>query len=168
MKAGGKRTGTLDFYQIHSYPNGNKFDDQAPFSNNRSKFAYALDKPLVIGEFPANDDNGGFTDAELYEYTYAHGFDGAWGWAANGGSGPTGFKNLAPGMETLKGHTGIAIKIGARAPPDTCSCSDVAPDTKSTCSQQASWGKCGETWMRGHCCKSCFACKGCNGDVELV
>merc|ERR1739844_195422 len=43
------------------------------------------------------------------------------------------------------------------------SCSDVAPDSRYSCEQQAGWGKCKESWMQGHCCKTCFNCKNCNG-----
>jgi len=168
LKAGGKKTGTLDFYQIHSYPYNGHFDDQSPFTGNRSKTAYKLSKPLVIGEFPSDDNNGGFTDPQLYKYSYDHGFDGAWGWAASSDHGPTGFKNLSPGMKALKGQAGISITVGGQVPPDTCSCSDVAPDTTYTCAQQASWGKCGQSFMKGHCCRSCFACQGCNGDMQMV
>ena len=42
--------------------------------------------------------------------------------------------------------------------PDTCNCADVPPDPQYTCAQQESWGKCGESWMAGYCCRSCFAC----------
>ena len=32
-----------------------------------------------------------------------------------------------------------------------------------TCAQQKAFGKCSAAWMRGHCCKTCFECKNCNG-----
>ena len=45
---------------------------------------------------------------------------------------------------------------------EVLSCPDVPPDTAHTCSQQASYGKCTEDWMAGHCCESCFNCqRGC-------
>lgn len=28
------------------------------------------------------------------------------------------------------------------------------------CAQQKSWGKCGESWMKGYCCRTCFNCQG--------
>ena len=35
------------------------------------------------------------------------------------------------------------------------------PNTRHTCKQQASWGKCSQTWMKGFCCKSCSnSCEG--------
>ena len=38
-------------------------------------------------------------------------------------------------------------------------CVDVPPDSRFTCAQQQHWGKCGEPWMRGFCCKSCHGCR---------
>jgi len=49
------------------------------------------------------------------------------------------------------------------APTPAPACSDNPPDTSYTCAQQKGWGKCGESWMQGHCCKTCFDCNGCNG-----
>lgn len=47
-------------------------------------------------------------------------------------------------------------------------CTDTPPDPQYTCAQQASWGKCNETWMAGHCCVSCFNCSTtCRGLGEL-
>ncbi|KAJ3050402.1 hypothetical protein HK097_008637, partial [Rhizophlyctis rosea] len=45
------------------------------------------------------------------------------------------------------------------------SCTDVAPSGGYTCAQQASWGKCDESWMNGYCQKSCNKCtsSGSNG-----
>eukprot|EP00727_Mastigamoeba_balamuthi_P001325 m51a1_g1119 putative non-processive endoglucanase (491) ;mRNA; f:176824-178552 len=37
-------------------------------------------------------------------------------------------------------------------------CTDVAPQGQYTCAQQASWGKCTESWMAGFCDKSCGRC----------
>ena len=48
----------------------------------------------------------------------------------------------------------------------TCD-NDVPPDTIYTCRQQAAFGKCGASWMDGHCCQSCpESCQdmGCTGE----
>jgi hypothetical protein len=37
-------------------------------------------------------------------------------------------------------------------------CTDIPPDDKETCSQQAAAGKCVKPWMNGYCCKTCFDC----------
>jgi len=167
VKAGGEAGGVLDFYQIHSYPWNNKFEDQSPFGNHDSDY-YQLDKPLVVGEFPNDDDNAGFSVPQLYEYAYNHGFDGAWCWAAVDDDGqPTGLAHMKPGLQALKTSAGVSVNIGGEAPPDTCTCSDEAPDDQYTCAQQASWGKCGEDFMKGLCCKSCFACQGCNSETTV-
>ena len=38
-------------------------------------------------------------------------------------------------------------------------CTDIALDTKYSCEQQAKCGKCNESWMQGHCLKSCGKCQ---------
>ena len=38
-------------------------------------------------------------------------------------------------------------------------CTDLQPPGRYSCSQQASWGKCGESWMVGKCNKSCGRCQ---------
>jgi len=153
VAAGGRAKGTLDFYQVHSYGFNGQFNTNAPFKKSYSD--YNLDKPLVVGEFDA-ESSGGWTAAQLYEYVYDHGYHGAWGWTAEPQYG-----NFA-GMASLKGKPFINFDTG-KAPsfPDTCDCSDNTPTPSYTCVQQDTWGKCGETWMKGYCCRSCFSCQGC-------
>lgn len=47
---------------------------------------------------------------------------------------------------------------GPEPTPWECQCDDVPPDNVYTCEQQASWKKCGESWMEGLCRKSCGRC----------
>ena len=49
------------------------------------------------------------------------------------------------------------------APPPAPSCQDVPPPGSSpySCAQQAGWGKCGESWMKGYCNSSCKRCPLC-------
>jgi len=153
ISAGGRQKGYFDFYQVHSYGFNGQFSSNSPF---KKSFAdYNLDKPLVVGEFDAQSVTG-WTPQQLYQYVYEHGYAGAWGWTAEPQYG-----NFA-GMAALKGKPYIDFNTG-RSPtfPDTCDCSDITPTPQYTCAQQASWGKCGESWMKGYCCRSCNACKGC-------
>ena len=46
---------------------------------------------------------------------------------------------------------------GASMPALSCS-DEQPPGSPYPCSQQARWGKCGEHWMQGSCCRSCFKC----------
>lgn len=34
-------------------------------------------------------------------------------------------------------------------------CGDERPSPEHSCAEQAKWGKCGQSWMRGFCCQSC-------------
>lgn len=38
-------------------------------------------------------------------------------------------------------------------------CTDIAPDTRYTCEQQAEWGKCTQSFMANYCDKSCGRCQ---------
>ena len=102
--------------------------------------------------------------SELYEYAYSHGFQGAWGWAINEwvSRSVDGESDILPGLESMKAKQYVSVDIGGTPPPDTCSCSDVAPDSQYSCAQQASWGKCSAPFMKGFCCRSCHGCKGCS------
>lgn len=145
---------TIDFYQIHTYDWGGQWNAHSPFVHNKEDFA--LDKPLVIGEFD-EENGGGMTIESLYDYALQHGYDGAWAWTAEE---PQNFD----GVGALAGEPTVdAISMQPITVQEDCSqtCSDVPPSTDYTCAQQASWEKCDESWMQGYCCFSCEACQGC-------
>jgi len=114
IAAGGDELGTLDFYMVHYYPwNGVAY---SPFSKHASY--WKLDKPVVIGEFPAdswdkNDANKpqGFHpiyDEEnidtLYNTLYNNGYAGALSWAYFGDTYDTwlgNFETTKTAMSTL-------------------------------------------------------------------
>ncbi len=73
--------GTLDFYQVHYYGwmNGDEVDWS--FSPLFNSFADAeLDKPTIIGEFPADAQDTGVSIAALLNGIYDNGYSGAWSW----------------------------------------------------------------------------------------
>ncbi len=175
-KAGGKTNGVLDFYQIHTYSWQGKFSTSSPMLNKVSDFN--LSKPLVIGEFN-EQEGGGLNIQKLYGHVYDFGFNGGWGWTAE-----SQFNNF-DGIQSLKGkpyvqlnipnHPNVSTKCGGSSPtPPTPSptppptpipipapfptCTDIPPDNNYSCTQQSGWGKCGESWMQGYCCKTCFNC----------
>jgi hypothetical protein len=150
IAAGGKANGVLDYYQIHYY-------NWAYPSN--SPFVYAADhwqsseKPHVIGEFP-NDPTGvsGYIFESLYKGNYA----GAWGWAYNdGGSGEFAKGPFLSNMQYMQKTYG---QYGWPTAQSTCT--DNYPYTDGySCAQQASWGKCGQSFMASpNCDKSCGRC----------
>lgn len=153
----------LDFVQIHSYPKHapgsaalNSSRPFCPFSLDA--VAYKAGKPVVIGEFSAH--TAGAPNADLMNWAYQRGYAGAWDWAISGGD-PTDAALFA-GVAALRNKPGVPVALNGTAPPDTCSCSDHAPPGGGyTCAQQAGWGKCDQGFMKGFCCRSCHACKGC-------
>ena len=105
---GGKSNGTLDFYQVHYYDNWGTVGG----ANRVSPFVYpathwALDKPIMIGEFWNVDSpgpsNSTIKGADLYTTLYNNGYQGAWAWQyANADTPPpaSGQPTQWPGMKT--------------------------------------------------------------------
>ncbi len=88
IAAGGDELGTLDFYQVHFYQE-HFGDDTSPFHNPASH--WELDKPLLIGEFPAagiKDLGRGYrpegrimrNSIESYQNLYENGYAVAMAW----------------------------------------------------------------------------------------
>ena len=87
IEAGGDPDGWLDFYSVHYYPEW-AGEESSPFHNPASH--WELDKPIVIGEFPAKaiaDLGMGFVprkqlrnSMESYEYLLENGYSGALSW----------------------------------------------------------------------------------------
>jgi hypothetical protein len=83
IAAGGKANGTLDFYQVHFYPEHFE-DDRNPFAHPKSY--WGLDKPVIIGEFPMDDWSTGIkssamTNLDAMNWAYDKGYAGAMSWA---------------------------------------------------------------------------------------
>jgi hypothetical protein len=76
VAAGGKATGTLDFYEVHYYTVNGTSD--SCFMHPASY--WGLDKKLVMGEFYAAATDGVAGD-DTYTYLYSNGYNGAWAWA---------------------------------------------------------------------------------------
>ncbi|HEX7509419.1 MAG TPA: hypothetical protein VF550_21790 [Polyangia bacterium] len=105
---GGKSNGTLDFYQVHYYDNWGTVGG----ANSVSPFVYpashwALDKPIMIGEFWDVDSpgpsNSTIKGADLYTTLYNNGYLGGWAWQyANADNPPptSGDQTQWPAMKT--------------------------------------------------------------------
>ncbi len=89
IAAGGDPLGTLDFYQVHYYPD-NFALSLSPF--HRPADWWQLDKPIVIGEFPSKsiEEDGNapsYTRVEAYKLAYEYGYAGALAWDYRGFDG---------------------------------------------------------------------------------
>jgi len=146
---------TLDFFQIHTYEWQGKYNSDTPFHHKASDFE--LSKPVMIGEFAS----GSLSSPQQYEYAFQNGYAGGWGWSAIGGDGNDDLSVLSKGMSAIQNRPGVSVNLPSARYDDTCNCSDNPPSHDYTCAQQASWGQCGQSWMKGFCCKSCSSCKGC-------
>jgi hypothetical protein len=94
--------GALDFYQVHTYatPSG-AFAPSSPMALP-SASAYALRKPLVIGEFSAAKCTHPARSVEsLYAHALAGGYAGAWDWVLQGSDGNDDAATCARGMRSI-------------------------------------------------------------------
>ena len=75
-----------------------------------------------------------------------------------------------PALGTSTTTTAAAPSSPGLASGSTClqtSCSDAQPPAYS-CSQEASWGKCGEAWMQPYCQQTCKRCPCAPADAVAV
>ncbi len=101
IATGGDPDGTLDFYMVHYYEWGKT--EISPFHHPASY--WGLDKPLVIGEFPAkglSDAVGPMTPAQCWKYLMDNGYAGAMGWTYTAHDGFGGLDEAGQGMRALK------------------------------------------------------------------
>lgn len=110
VAAGKDPDGVLDFYMVHYYPK--HFDESAsPFHHPASY--WKLDKPLIIGEFPALgiiDKGDGFAPkteiniTDAYEHAYLNGYAGALSWTWTNHDGFGGIEDCSPAIQNLKNN----------------------------------------------------------------
>ncbi len=103
IAAGGDSLGTLDFYMVHYY-NAHFGTSESPFHHPKSY--WQLDKPLVIGEFPAKGMYGGqlitgISPIEAFNFAYNNGYAGALSWTMTGHDGNGSLTETGPALENL-------------------------------------------------------------------
>jgi len=118
IESGGDPLGILDFYQVHYYP-AHMGDGMSPF--HRPFSYWSLDKPVLIGEFPANgiiDTGSGFmASAELrseeaYQWAFNQGYAGAMSWTWTAHEKKFGSLSTAePGLMSVKFGGRDSVKI---------------------------------------------------------
>jgi len=122
IAAGGDADGTLDFYSVHYYPQ-HQDDSVSPFSNPKSY--WGLDKPVVVGEFPAAgivDLGTGFmasqrlSPVQAFTSAYDGGYAGALGWTWTAHDGLGGLPEAAPGISALAAEHPDFIRVKAAQP----------------------------------------------------
>jgi hypothetical protein len=92
--AGGRANGTLDYYEVHYYPSDGM--RASPFLNPAA--TWALDKPIVIGEFYALAQDG-VAAADTYTSLRAGGYNGAWAWQYQNNDSANGPSTKWPAMQ---------------------------------------------------------------------
>jgi hypothetical protein len=98
---GGDADGTLDFYMVHYYEWA--LTARSPFQHPASY--WGLDKPLVIGEFPAKGLSaavGAMTPAQCWKFLLDNGYAGGMGWTYTAHDGFGGLPEAGQGMRAAK------------------------------------------------------------------
>uniref|UniRef100_A0A1D1ZTE6 mannan endo-1,4-beta-mannosidase n=1 Tax=Auxenochlorella protothecoides TaxID=3075 RepID=A0A1D1ZTE6_AUXPR len=176
----------IDFATVHAYPDnwGIAASDYKWYGPNfladRARIAHAAGKPIVMEEYGSREGYLSSRNELLYylqDQANALGYAGSMVWSLRHLDSQTGgyvFSYSQDGAAAVKAQLAYAARIsGGTAPTptptptppsggDCSSCRDNAPDTTYTCAQQASWGKCSESWMSGYCLRSCGKCS-CTG-----
>ncbi len=114
VTVGGDPDGTLDFYMVHYYEWAET--TRSPFHHPASY--WGLDKPLVIGEFPAKGLSatvGAMTPAQCWKYLMDNGYAGAMGWTYTAHDGFGGLPEAGQGMRALK--TSAPLDVTLDFPP---------------------------------------------------
>ena len=89
----------IDYYEAHYYGWMNQWFDplKHPYEDLKA------DRPCVIGEFPADGGDTGYTTAQILEGLYDNGYAGALGWSwRSDGDGELGDRLAAPMLEFVK------------------------------------------------------------------
>jgi len=122
IAAGGDNDGHLDFYMAHYYPEYGG-TSESPFHHPASYWGF--DKPVLIGEFPAQSwgpgtgysniqPNTAMTITAAFEYAYDNGYAGAMSWSMTEGNTTKfgNFNTTKPALENLyaKHKSDIEIK----------------------------------------------------------
>lgn len=102
IKLGGDSAGTLDYYNVHFY--GTQL--QSPFNHPYS--TWGLTKPLVVGEFYAQDTYGVIWQ-NLYEQLYNTGYAGALSWSWTDSKTPPVSNTLQDLAEMFNNHRSDVI-----------------------------------------------------------
>ena len=102
--AGGRSSGIMDYYQMHTYAQKGQWQTNAPFAVKGD--SYNLDKPLVIGEFSQVGSPADWNDiTRQFNHAYYEWYQGAWSWQANGGGhNADDFDTQARGTRHLQGR----------------------------------------------------------------
>jgi len=107
---GGDPDGTLDYYMVHYYEWAGTI--RSPFCHPASY--WGLDKPLVIGEFPAKGLSaavGAMTPSQCWTYLKNNGYAGAMGWTYTAHDGFGGLPEAGQGMRAIKTTTPLDVTL---------------------------------------------------------
>ncbi|MBX0329817.1 hypothetical protein K2Z83_19290 [Oscillochloris sp. ZM17-4] len=76
--------------------------------------AAGFDKPVVIGELPANAADTGYTPAGLLNKLHSNCYGGAWAWSYDGVDGAGRWSDIAAAMKSFTSANAAEVRIVTR------------------------------------------------------
>ncbi|MCU0493653.1 MAG: hypothetical protein MUD01_18855 [Chloroflexaceae bacterium] len=113
--------GKLDYYQIHYYSWMNGDGSTWGYSPLNVSWSQAgFDKPVVVGEFPANASGSGMSLPDLLNRLRDNCYAGAWSWAFNGVDGNGSWADSQSAFANFNRANSAIVNIvrsGSQPPP---------------------------------------------------
>jgi lysophospholipase L1-like esterase len=109
--------GHLDYYQIHYY---GWMNGDANWSSSPLKVSWqqgGFDKPVVIGELPANASGTGVSISDLLEGIFGNCYAGVWAWSYAGVDSNGGWADLVGPMTRFNAAHRAEVTGGGATPP---------------------------------------------------
>ena len=109
--------GYLDYYQIHYYEWTN--GDGVNWTYSPLKVTWqqgAFDKPVVVGEYPANAAGSGMSLDQMLESIYGNCYAGAWGWSYAGVDGAGSWNDMAAALGAFNTTHADKVRIQPGTP----------------------------------------------------
>ena len=110
--------GALDYYQIHYYAWANGDGKSWTFSPMKVSWQQGtFDKPVVVGEFPANANGAGMSLGQMLESMFGNCYAGAWAWSYAGVDGNGGWSEMAAAYGSFNAAHADKINIAGDGAP---------------------------------------------------
>lgn len=104
--------GNLDFYQVHYYVWMNGDGVTWNYSPLASSWATAsFDKPVVIGELPANATDTGYTAGGMLDQLHTNCYGGSWAWSYDGVDGAGTWTDTSAALKTFTTANAVEVNI---------------------------------------------------------
>lgn len=124
--------GNLDYYQVHYY---GWMNGDASWSSSPLKVSWpqgGFDKPVVVGELPANAVGTGVGVGDMLEGIFGNCYAGVWGWSYEGVDSNGGWADLVGPMTRFNAAHRVEVTGGGTPPAPSTPAPTTAPPASTT------------------------------------